>query len=292
MCTAITFQNKDFYFGRNLDLGCSLGEQIVITPRNYPLPFRREKTLFVHYAMLGVAYVPDQYPLYYDATNERGLSMAGLNFPEYADYKEFVPSKNNVTPFEFIPWILGQCASVKEALIFLEKLNLYKEAYSSSLPLSPLHWIISDRDTSIVVESVKDNLKLYDNPAGVLTNAPAFDTQLQSLQLDKDKLSGSWNSEARFSRAFFVKTHSAKRESELEAVHHFFHILGSVEQPLGCTRMPTQYSSCCNTDRGIYYYNTYDNSQISAVNMYHTDLNAASLTLYPLQKEPRIFLQN
>ncbi len=40
--------------------------------------------------------------------------MAGLNFSGYADYKEIQEGKDNVSPFEFIPWILGQCSTVGE----------------------------------------------------------------------------------------------------------------------------------------------------------------------------------
>lgn len=81
MCTAITYQTKDHYFGRNLDLDYVYQETVTITPRRYPLRFRQMGTLDRHYAMIGMAYVLGDYPLYYDATNEAGLSMAGLNFP-------------------------------------------------------------------------------------------------------------------------------------------------------------------------------------------------------------------
>ena len=87
MCTAITYKTKHHYFGRNLDLEVSYGEKVTITPRNFPFHFRKVKDLKYHYAMIGVATVVDNVPLYYDATNEKGLSMAGLNFPGNADYK-------------------------------------------------------------------------------------------------------------------------------------------------------------------------------------------------------------
>ena len=115
MCTALAMSGKDRYFGRNLDLEYSYIETITITPRNFPFAFRKKETIAHHYAMIGTAYVRDGYPLYYDATNEKGLSMAGLNFPGNAVYKPYVIGRENVAPFELIPWILGQCATVKEA---------------------------------------------------------------------------------------------------------------------------------------------------------------------------------
>ena len=139
MCTSISYKANDHYFGRNLDLEYSYNETVVITPRNYSFSFRRAASLDVHFSMIGMAFVVDGYPLYYDATNEHGLSMAGLNFPTNADYKEPADGKENNTPFEFIPWILGRCKTVDEARMLLSGLNLINESFSEELPLSPLH---------------------------------------------------------------------------------------------------------------------------------------------------------
>lgn len=81
MCTAATYTTKNHYFGRTLDYEYSYEEQVTVTTRNYPFPFRKVNTMETHYAMIGMAFVVENYPLYYGATNEKGLSMAGLNFP-------------------------------------------------------------------------------------------------------------------------------------------------------------------------------------------------------------------
>ena len=324
MCTAISFTTKDHYFGRNLDLEYSYIETVTITPRNYPLLFRKKESLNTHYAMIGIAYVHNGYPLYYDATNEMGLSMAGLNFPGNADYKPEISEKDNITPFEFIPWILGQCSTVKDAKVLLDKINLLEEHYNNKLPLSPLHWMISDRESSITVESVKDGLKIYENPVGVLTNNPTFDMQLFHLNnymnlspqkpencfSDKVKLErysngmgalgmpGDWSSQSRFVKTAFTKLNSVCGTSEEESVSQFFHILGSVEHQRGCVDMGnnlyeiTLYSSCCNTDKGIYYYRTYENSQITAVDMFRENLDKNKVITYPLIKKQQIKWQN
>ena len=111
MCTAATYKTKGFYFGRTLDYEFSYGEEITITPRNYPIPFRHMGTLTSHYAIIGMAHIADNYPLYYDAMNEKGLGMAGLNFVGNAAYAEPVDGMQNVAQFEFIPWILSRCAT-------------------------------------------------------------------------------------------------------------------------------------------------------------------------------------
>ena len=126
MCTAVTYNTKNSYFGRNLDLEYSYKETVTITPRNYEFKFREVEDINSHFAIIGMAYVANNYPLYYDAINEKGLGMAGLNFPENADYKEIEDNKNNIAPFEFIPYILSQCSNIDEAKKLLEKINIVK----------------------------------------------------------------------------------------------------------------------------------------------------------------------
>ena len=308
MCTAITYQTKDHYFGRNLDLEYVYRETVTITPRNYPFRFRQMGTMERHYAMIGMAYVLGDYPLYYDATNEAGLSMAGLHFPDNAVYRPEEPGWDNVGSFEFIPWILGQCATVQEARALLDRLSLWDTPFSSELPPSPLHWMISDRNSSITVEPLADGLRVYDNPVETLTNNPPFDYQVKNLsnylnltacvpenrfctQLNLTPYSkgmgamglpGDLSSASRFVRAAFTRMNSVAGDSESESVSQFFQILRSVAMARGCVRLGgdsyeiTVYSSCCNTDRGIYYYTTYENSQISAVDLHGEPVSAAS----------------
>lgn len=324
MCTAVTYYTDNHYFGRNLDLEYSYKETVTITPRNYEFKFREVGSVSNHYAMIGMAYVAGNYPLYYDAINEKGLGMAGLNFPENADYKEIVDGKNNVAPFEFIPYILTQASTVDEAKKLLENINIANINFSDELPVSPLHWIISDKEKSITVESVKEGLKVYDNPVGVLTNNPTFDYHMfnlnnymnlsteqpentfsQKLNLEKYSrgmggmgLPGDLSSLSRFVKASFTKMNSKSGSSESESISQFFHILGSVYQQRGLVHMGegqyeiTIYSSCCNLDKGIYYYVTYENSQITGIDMNKENLDSSDLINYELIKGQQILMQN
>lgn len=324
MCTAAEYSTKHHYFGRNLDLEYSYHEEVTITPRHFPFQYRRMAAQKTHYAIIGMAFIAGGYPLYYDAANEKGLAMAGLNFPGNAYYGEMKADADNIAPFEIIPWVLGQCGDLDEAKVLLSRMNLINENFSAQLPLSPLHWMLSDTSgRSIVVESVKDGLKVYDNPVGVMTNNPTFDIQLFKLNdyrnltaeqgdnrfaegLDLEQYSrgmgaiglpGDLSSSSRFAKVAFTRMNSLSDDSEAGSVSQFFHILGSVEQQRGCCRLGdkneiTIYSSCINLEEGIYYYRTYDNSQISAVNLHHTDLDADSLTHFELVKEQQINYQN
>lgn len=271
-----------------------------------------------------MAYIAGDYPLFYDAFNEKGLGMAGLNFVGNADYREPAQDKDNIAQFEFIPWILGQCASVKEARVLLDKINLINTPFSKELPLAQLHWIIADRNEAITVESVKEGIMVYDNPVGVLTNNPPFPQQMfmlnnymhlsprspqnsfsDKLPLDLYSrgmgamgLPGDLSSQSRFVRVAFTKMNSVSGDSESESVSQFFHILGSVDQQRGCCDVGegkyeiTLYTSCCNTDKGIYYYTTYDNHQITAVDMNREDLDGSALVRYPLIRGEQIRMQN
>lgn len=318
MCTAATYKTKDLYFGRTLDYEVSYGDKVVITPRNYGFKLRENGELNTHYAMIGMACVMQDYPLYYDAVNEKGLGVAGLNFVGNAHYNKPVNGKDNIAQFELIPWLLGRCASVKKVRRELEKLNIIDTPFLDNLPVAQLHWLIADKDECITVESMKDGLHIYDNPVGVLTNNPPFNYQMfnlnnymhlaienrentfsKELALDQYSrgmggmgLPGDLSSQSRFVKVAFVKMNSLSGDSEIESVNQFFHILNSVDQQRGCCKLGedkfeiTLYTSCCNTAKGIYYYNTYGNHQIAAVNMHKENLDGDKLiTFEPVQGE-------
>lgn len=323
MCTAINLTLKDNYFGRNLDYEHDFGEQIIITPRNYPIYFRNGRKNQSHYAIIGMGIISDNYPLYFDASNEKGVSMAGLNFPGSAEYKKAISEKDNIASFELILWVLSQAENVEEAKRLTEKLNITDEAFSDKMPSSPLHWIIADKHSAIVIEQTKIGLSVYDNPVGVLTNNPCFDMQMinvanyMSLSNGEPKnrfsdkisiapysrgmggigLPGDLSSMSRFVRAAFVKLNSEFEHTETEIIAQFFHILASVYQQKGCAKVGegyeiTNYSSCCNTDKGIYYYTTYYNSSVNAVDMHRENLDLKALISYKLIKKQNINMCN
>lgn len=324
MCTAAFYKTNSAYFGRTLDYEFSYGDDVTLTPRNFPLPFREMGTLQSHYAILGMAHVSGGHPLYYDAMNEKGLGMAGLNFVGNACYRESTPGKDNIAQFEFIPWILAQCATVREARALLSRVNITPTPFSPQLPVAQLHWIIADREEAVTVEAMKDGLRVYDNPAGVLTNNPPFDEQMFHLNnymhlsprspenRFSDKLNlhcysrgmggmglpGDLSSQSRFVRVAFTALNSRSEGTEESDVSQFFHILGSVDQTRGCCELEdgkyeiTIYTSCCSLDRGIYYYTAYDNHGITAVDMHRENLDGKALVCWPLRQKGEIRWEN
>ena len=171
---------------------------------------------------------------------------------------------------------------------------------------------------------MKDGFHVYDNPAGVLTNNPPFPQQMfllnqyrnlspkqpenqfsKELPLDMYSrgmgalgLPGDLSSTSRFARVAFTKLNTQSGDTEEESVSQFFHILGSVDQQRGCCEVAegkyeiTIYTSCCNTSKGIYYYSTYENPQITAVSMHAEDLEGTEVVSYPMLQKTEIRYQN
>ncbi len=324
MCTAISLTVRDHYFGRNLDLDRSYGEEVCVMPRRFPLTFREVNGLQNHYAMIGMATVVEGLPLFYDAVNEHGLAIAGLNFPGNAYYAPCAESKQNIAPFELIPWVLGQCKTIQEARRLLSGINLADIAFSEQLPPAPLHWMLCGRDGSLVAEFMREGTRLYDNEVGVLTNNPPFAQHMENwrkyrhLRVDNARvpreeaqphtaysqglgavgLPGDVSSMSRFVRAAYGRENSVCAEDEASTVGQFFHLLSSVEMVRGLCKTDegtwdtTVYSACINLDRGLYYYTTYDNRRISCVDMRRADLSGEQVSRFALLTSQHIAQQN
>lgn len=324
MCTAITFNGNANYFGRNLDLEYSLDEKVIIVPRNYSIKLKYLENLENHYSFIGTGIIKDNFPLLYEATNECGLSIAGLNFPEHCKYFNFNEHKNNLTSYELIPYILSKFNSVEETEAELSSINITNDNFNEELLASPLHWMLADKDRAIVIEQIQNGLNIYNNEIGVLTNEPPFPFHLANLtnylHLSSNKqqnnlceninlkpysrglgafgLPGDASSSSRFIRTAFTKLNATTYNNENESISQFFNILSIVKQVSGCVKLndnlleKTVYSSCCNTDTGTYYYNTYNNNRINAINMHNENLNNEQLIYYDMRTTEDIYMQN
>lgn len=319
MCTAISLNSGCHYFGRTLDYNISFGEQIIITPRSFNFKFKYTAPLNNHYAIIGMATLVNGTPLYFDATNEMGLSVAALLFSGNTKYFSPKHEYTNIASFEVIPYILASCKTVEEAKKHLSNINITNDDFNEQLKATPLHWLISDGNKSIVLESVDSGVGIFDNPIGVLTNNPPFKTQLwnlsqyinlspktpqnrfsekislnpQSKGMGAIGLPGDFSSASRFVRSAFLKLNSAPAENELSSVIQFFNILNSVSITKGVVLEKdgyeiTRYTSCCNTAEGIYYYTTYDNPSISAVDMRCFDMNTSTPIPFSLNNKLNI----
>lgn len=316
MCTALWDHNAVSLFGRTFDFEISYEETIVITPQKYVFPFRYEKAIDNHFAMIGVACVRKGLPLYYDAVNDAGLAMASLHFPGYAHYQKVRSAPYNVASYELIWWILAQCRSVQEARSLLKETEIISDAADATLPATPLHWMIADEKECMVIEPLSGGLQLYDNPIGVMTNAPDFPYHITRLSdyiglcaqppinrlcpkvrlpdytrgLGAMGLPGDWSSVSRFVRATYAlqQTQTVKLREE-QRVEHFFHMMDAVAVPRGCVRtdegylIETKYTSCMNLQSAEYYYTTYNCRAIRSVSMQKNHTLSDQLLAFPME---------
>lgn len=284
MCTAVGMNFDKFYFGRTLDIETSYNQEVVVIPRKFKLDFRFAGSLTFHHAIIGMAAVVNDFPLIFDAANEKGLCGAALRFKDNAVYFKEKADKTNIAPFELILWVLSLASSVYEAKNLIKQINIMDIPFSEELPNSQLHWLFADKYESIVVEQTKDGLFVYDNPFGVLTNNPPFPLILKEMEnfkdiSDKKGIPGDYSSVSRFIRANFVKKNSYKPSGKEEGLSQFFHILNSVLVPKGCVVLPsgelhhTVYTSAIDTDNGIYYYKLYDDLTFKKVCLFNFDLD-------------------
>ena len=311
MCTGLGYHSNEFYFGRNLDLDYDFGQRVVITPRNYEIVYKHLPAQKNHYAMVGMAAVIDDYPLYAEAVNEKGLGMAGLNFAGFAHYNnEIKEDCYNLTAYEIITWVLAGFDNLADAVQALAKLNMVDTAFKTGIEPAPLHWLLADERETAVLEVTEAGVKIFDNPVGVLTNAPTFDYHLMSLNrymaLSREQsrnnfaadldlkplgvgygaigLPGDYSPNSRFIKAAFLNGNSVAGTAESENVAHFFHILDAVAMPKGAVVSGdgksleyTRYSSCCNTKNGHYYYKVYDSVKVHMIDLFAEDIDGKIL---------------
>ncbi|MBQ7363002.1 MAG: choloylglycine hydrolase family protein [Clostridia bacterium] len=300
MCTAVYYDRGNL-FGRTLDLECSLGECIAAVPRAYPFRFRRLPELSLHYAFIGTAHAVDGNPLFYDGMNEHGVAVAALNFPGYAKYGAAQSGKINLCSFELIPYVLASARTLDDARELLRDANLTDDAYSDTLPATPLHFLISTKDGSLTVEQGEGGFRLLENPLGVLSNAPELSYHITRLSdyyaLDSARgeqrlatdvplsvysrgmgaigLPGDFSSSSRFVRAVYAKNNTSPTVSgdEMAALSAFFHIMDTVGVPNGCVvtdageSVRTVYTSAMDLSRLVYYFRGYDSGRIFSVKL-------------------------
>lgn len=313
MCTAVRFDDNEgnMYFGRNLDWTEGYGQRVVITPNGYKYnsAFLGEMTP-KNGAIIGMAIIEENVPLYFDCANEAGLAIAGLNFPGYAEYEEdAVDGKTNVAAYEFPLWVCLNFSTVDEVKEALKNTAIVARPINEKFPVSELHYIIGDKDHSIVVEYTKNGMEIFENDVDILTNQPGYAWHQENLRnymnLEAKKphevkwgkakmvpfgsgsmmrgLPGDYYSPSRFVRVAYLNTHYPTKNSEDENVIRLFHTLIGVAMIDGAAAMDetsfekTIYTGGYSTASKTYYYNTYDNPAIVHVSMDDYDINKGEL---------------
>ncbi len=325
MCTAIFLNKKHVIFGRNMDISYSFGEQVVIMPRCYPIHFKARATINKHYGMIGMACVVNGTPLYSDGMNEHGLCVAALNFQGYAHYiEETHANRISLAPYEVIPFLLATCKNIDEVRKVVQSLELINIPFGDKFQLPYLHWMISDQKECVVLESVKDGIRLYENPVGVMTNNPEFSFHTTNLnqylnvspksrrsdfgeRLDLRPLGhgdggmslpGDTGSVSRFVRGVFVKENATTEDDVEREIAQFFRISSQVAVVKGNVILEdhrsnyTTYTSCMVPELNGYFYTTYYNQQITGITMSKEEIEGNNLVQISLEQNPQINWKN
>lgn len=312
MCTGVRFNDDkgNMFFGRNLDWSVGYGQKVVVTPKgyNYKSAFLGEIT--PKYAIIGMAIIEENIPLYFDCGNDAGLAIAGLNFPGYAQYeKDAVDGKTNVAAYEFPLWIAMNFSTVDEVEAALKDVAIVAKPINDKFPVSMLHWIIGDKTRSIVVEYTANGMEIFHNDPDVLTNQPGYGWHKENLrnymnlaspQPEKITwgktqmtafgsgslmrgLPGDYYSPSRFVRVAYLNTHYPAKSTEEENVSRLFHTLAGVAMIDGAAAMAsgdfekTVYTGGFSAATKTYYWNTYEDPSIKKVALSEFDISGSEL---------------
>lgn len=308
MCTAIRFNSR--FFGRTMDFEHSFGEELIATPRGRIRIGESQN----RYAFMGIGVKNGHTPLYFDGVNEWGLGAAALNFPHRAVYHTPRNGEVGVSSAHVIAMTLGLCRSVSEAREMMRRISVTPEGADETTPPTPLHWIIADPIESVVVESVADGLRVYDNPVGILTNSPDFPYHLTRLA-DFSALSvrnpegyptyappysrgmggiglpGDFSSASRFVRADFVRHASITDGADVSRI---FHILAAVSIPHGCVvtdegrAVSTLYTVCVDLERPTYYLTTSSCRSIREIALSDEMISGDEILSFPIYRDEYI----
>lgn len=186
MCTSFVLETLDgkHLLSRTMDFAFILEANPTINPRNYGWKSSTDGANYINrYAFVGAGRELDKY-IFADGLNEEGLSCASLYLPGEAVYAPApVEGKINLAPQEFLLWLLGTCATIKDVEAKLSVINLVDQPVPLLGITTPLHWIFTDKSgRCVVIEPTETSLRIKENPVGVMTNTPRIEWHIENLR--------------------------------------------------------------------------------------------------------------
>ncbi len=246
-----------------------------------------------------------------DGMNEAGLSFGYLWLPG-TKYQTVSPADAGQA-LDFVDvgaWILGKFSTVQEAKEALQDVLVWGHSISSfaGVGIPPVHIALHDaKGKNLVVEFVRGEMKIYDNPNGVLTNYPNFDWQLINLQnylgLNAVNVSpvqingtilgqtgqgsglagipGDWTPPSRFVKMTTLLRFAKAAENVQEGVNLAEHLLNTVDIPMGEIREKknstagdyTQWAVVKDLSNGIFYFRSYKDLALKSIDLKKINFN-------------------
>lgn len=332
-CTGITLRARDgtVVYGRTVEWGAfDLKSRITIIPRGTPLEAKLGEKgsglkWITKHGVVGLDALEKGYLV--DGMNERGLAVGVFYLPGFTEYQPFQEASAGASlgPLDLSNYLLSSFTTIDEVRAGLQAIRVVAVVEPALGFPAPLHFLITEPSgKAIVLEYIGGVPVIYDNPLGVITNAPTFDWHLTNLRnfinlspialptVSIDKLDfaplgagsgmiglpGDFTPPSRFIRAVaFSKTARATADGA-ETIYEMFRILDSFNVPLGAAegsslggktkgmRSSTIWTSAADTRNLIYYYHTQHNRRVRAVDV--GDIDFDKLTpgprFYPLDK--------
>lgn len=315
-CTSLLIKTADdaHVYGRTMEFGFELDSKAVFVPRGYAVQSRGidnkpGKSWTSKYAIIGLNAL--DLAMVADGMNEVGLTGGILYFPGFAQYTQVAdadPAKA-MAPWDFLSWALMNFATVDEVKEALDQVQVVPLVVPKMNIVPPFHYTLHDATgKSIVIEPTGGKLVAYDNPIGVMTNAPGFpwhmtnlrnyvklspvnvppmdiaDTKIPSLGEGSGWLGipGDPTPPSRFIRAVAFSMTVDAQPSGIKSVRLVEHIMNNFDIPYGTIRdekgQPsdyTQWTAIADIKAGKYYVKTYNNTTLKHIAFADFDLNAA-----------------
>jgi len=332
MCTSFTLKEKDgtYVYGRTTEFGRDLEEALMLLPRNFSYPGVGPDSVpgsglnwVGKYAVIGINVLGLDILL--DGMNEKGLSAGLLNLPNSADYQKPVGAdgKNSIASYQMLNYALSNFATVEEVKAGFAKIFVNSSTLKVWNGVVKCHMTVHDlQGKSIVVEYLKGELVITDNPIGVMTNDPPMPWQLINVgnyinlsPLEKDPITvegetfappssgsglhglpGDFLSPSRFLRAFEYSAAATQYAPDLPKVELTWRLLNMFDIPPGSVMIPpgdpyaggvsgweyTQVSCVADAKNLVYYVRNFKSLNIKKFDLMSHDLDAKAATSFPI----------
>ena len=323
-CTGISMTAADgsYIQARTIEWAYSpLASSYVIIPRqqqfsSYTPTGHNGLSFKARYGVVGLSVVEQDFIA--EGINEVGLSAGLFFFPKYGSYATYDATNNHKTlaDLQVVQWMLTQFATIDQLKAAIADIDIV-----ALETVSVLHWRIGESSgRQVVMEVVGGKAHFYDNPVGVITNAPDFEWQLTNLSnyvnirtgsassqplggITLEPLGGSsamiglpgdFTSPSRFVRAAFFCNSAPQCATGEQTVLQCFHLLNNFDVPIAAENpnekeLPsaTQWTSAIDlTARKVYYKTAYNNS-LRSISLANIDFDSIPYQSHPLDKEQK-----
>lgn len=327
-CTGISMfsANGSYFQARTIEwAGSNLNSVYVVVPRDFSQTSYTPKgkngmTFKSRFGYVGLSVQEKEFVA--EGLNEAGLSAGLFYYPNYGSYLLYDEKYNSTTisDLQFVSWLLSQFASVEEVKANINKVRVVSLMGGDGSEAA-IHWRVGDSSgKQIVIEIEKGVPHIYDNPIGVITNAPGFQWHLTNLsnyinltpvnppakEMYEFKvnpighgngflgLPGDFTPPSRFVRAAFFKSTAPILATPQETMMQCFHILNNFDIPIGMNfpknEIPdlpsaTQWTSVIDLTNKEVYYKTFYNNAIRKIDLKEIDFATVEYQYHALDEK-------